>query len=326
MKIVTVTVGPLVAADDDGYATTQIGVAGAATLNGAKATGFSATNIAAAQAVAGAADLTLNGSTVASGVAQLGTPRSISITSSGNDSGITFTVYGAVALSPAAGGYAYGSATVTGSNTSVVSTATRFLTVTRVASSGAAAANVSVGTNGYVTTDTPRRVIVTSAGDDTNKTFTFTGTDWNGNAISEVLTGANAGAAQTAYDYATVDLIVLSAATASTGIIIGTNGVASSRPIFMDQFGFAPTSLQVNVTGTVNFDVEQSLDNPNGPVGAPGVTPYASVLWLNHPDSALANATADAQGNYAYIPNMTRIILNSGTGSAVYKVLQAGPI
>jgi hypothetical protein len=326
MQIVTVTVGPLVAADADGWALTQIGGAGAVTLNGTKATGFDADNIAVAQAVGSATNLTLNGALVVSGVALLNpaAPRSVSITSAGNDSGISFTVYGATGY--ANGVYVYGQETISGANTGVRSTATRFYTVTRVAASAAAAGNVSVGTNGYVIVDEPRRGLITSAGDDTGDTFVFYGTDWSGNAISESIAGSSASTAQTLSDFATVDLITMSGATASTGITVGTSGVASSRPIFLDRFGFAPTALQVDVTGTVNFTVQQTLDNPNGPVGGPGVTPYDDVTWFNHPDSALASATADAQGNYAYIPNMTRITLNSGTGSVTYKVLQAGPI
>lgn len=326
MKIVTVTVGPLVAADDDGYATTQLGTVGAATLNGAKATGFSATNIAAAQAVGSATDVNLNGTLVVSGVALLNpaAPRSVAITTVGNSSGITFTVYGAIGY--ANGIYTYGSEAVAGPNASVVSTATRFYTVTRIATSAAATGNVSVGTNGYVVTDKPRRVIITSAGNDTTKTWTIYGTDWNGNAISEAITGVDTAAAQSVYDYSSVDLITMSAAAASTGIIIGTNGVASSRPIFMDQFGFAPTLLQVNVSGSVNYTVQDTLDNPNGPVAGPGVTPFVSTTWFAHPDAAVAGATASAQANFAYIPNMTRILLNSGTGTVTYKVLQAGPI
>lgn len=329
MEIVTVTVGPLVAADDDGWGLLQ-GVYGAqgVAFNGAKATGFSATNIAQAQAVAGAADLTLNGTLVNGGVAYLTSPalaaRSVAITSAGDDTGITFTVYGAVDIVPGFG-YMMGSETITGADTDVAATRTRFYTVTRIAASGAAAGNVSAGTNGYVVTDKPRRAAITSAGNDADKTFTISGLDWSGNPISEVLTGAAAGVAQSVYDYSAVYSIVASAEPAA-GISVGTNGVASSRPIFMDRFCFSPTSLQVVVSGTVNYTVSQSLDaaeiQPQY-VDQPPTNNYTNVTWINYPDSVFVAATATAQGNYAYIPNMTRITLNSGSGSVTYKVLQA---
>lgn len=100
----------------------------------------SATNIALVQAVGGAGNLTLNGAAVTGGVATLDTARRVGITSSGNDSGISFTVTG--------GDYAGTAITevVTGSNGGVASTKQDFLTVSRVAASAAAAANVSVGT------------------------------------------------------------------------------------------------------------------------------------------------------------------------------------
>jgi hypothetical protein len=100
----------------------------------------SATNIAAAQAVAAAGNLTLNGTTVTAGVATLDTQRRIGITSAADDSGITFTVYGTMQ-----GGKVI-SEVVTGAAIGVASTLQDFLTVTRVAASGAAAGNVSVGT------------------------------------------------------------------------------------------------------------------------------------------------------------------------------------
>src|SRR5512135_871782 len=72
-----------------------------------------------------------------------------------------------------------------------------------------------------------RRVIITSGGNDTGITFTITGTNSTGSTIVEVLVGANAGAAQTNQDFATVRSIVPSAAVAGT-VSSGTNGVASS--------------------------------------------------------------------------------------------------
>lgn len=101
----------------------------------------SATAIATAQAVAGAGNLTLDGATVAAGIATLDTPRRVLITSAGNDAGITFTVYGTTN-----GTYSV-SETVTGAAIGTVATQRDFLTIARVAASGAAAANVSVGTN-----------------------------------------------------------------------------------------------------------------------------------------------------------------------------------
>lgn len=102
-----------------------------------------ADGIAVAQAVAGAGNLTLNGALVSGGIANLVAPRRVIITSAGNDSGITFTVYGL----NAPGGNPI-SETVAGANVGVATTTKDFYTVTRIAASGAAAGNVEAGTSG----------------------------------------------------------------------------------------------------------------------------------------------------------------------------------
>lgn len=172
--------------------------------------------------------------------------------------------------------------------------------------------------SGVAKLTTARRVLFTPAGAEaTNVTvWTVYGTDWNDNTISEVVAGVNNPAtAQTLKDFKTVTQIAVNKAQAGA-VTVGTSGVASSRPIFLDTFAPALTSLQVDVVGTVNFTIQQSLDDPN-------VVGYDNVVWINYPDSSLAAATASAQGNYAYLPAVTRIVINSGTGSVRYTVIQA---
>lgn len=306
MRLIKVQVGPLAASDDDAVSVSQVpSGAGAIVIDGAYSAGYSATLLAAAQARGSAGDLTL---TAAAG--NLG-GRSVVIACAGNSSGITFTVKGTDTNG------AYLSETLTGANTSRVATRGVFATVTAITASGAATGNVSAGVNGIATMDTPRRLLLTTSADDTGDTFTITGTDWNGNPISETLAGVNNTTAFTKYDYKTITAIWTSGASSGT-IKFGTNGVASSRPIFLDRYAHAPTALQVDVSGTANFTVQQTL-NEVSEVG------YTSTTWINHPDSALAAATASAQGNYAYVPAATRITVNSQTnpGYVVYSVMQA---
>lgn len=176
--------------------------------------------------------------------------------------------------------------------------------------------NGALASSGAVTLDKPRRILVTTASDESGKTLTFTGTNWYGQSITETMTGPNATTAYTTQDFATVTAVAVSAA--FTGAVtVGTNGVASSPPIFLDTYGLGPTSLQVAVTGTVNYTVQQSLDNPN-------VIGYTSTTWVNHADTAIVAATATAQSNYAYMPCVCRLVLNSGTGSAKFTVIQSG--
>ena len=187
--------------------------------------------------------------------------------------------------------------------------------------------NGSLATAGVATLDTPRHVIVTSAGNDTGITFTATGTDWAGYPISATVTGASGGAADFGVSFATVTKISTSGATSGSGVIVGTNTIADSRPIILDEYGFSPSSLQINASGTVNFTVSQTIDDPTNPnwlwsTGAASSS-LSNVVWINHPDSNLVSQTASVQGNYAYVPKMTRVTLNSGTGFVVYQIIQA---
>lgn len=101
----------------------------------------SANNIAASQSLGAAGNLLINGSAASGGLATLDTQRRVLITSGGNDSGLTITVYGGNQSGAAI------SEAVTGSNGGTVATVQDFLTVSRVAFSAATASTVTVGTN-----------------------------------------------------------------------------------------------------------------------------------------------------------------------------------
>lgn len=186
--------------------------------------------------------------------------------------------------------------------------------------SGVFTLNGALVVNGVAILDKPRRVLFTTAADESAKTITLVGTDWNGNAISETITGPNATTGFTIRDFATVTSITASAA--FTGAVtVGTNGIASSRPIRFDTWASAQIALAVDVTGTVNYTVQQTLDDPNDPANP---VAYTSAVWLDHPDTAVVAATASKQANYGYPPSWCRITLNSGTGTVVMKANQAG--
>ena len=188
------------------------------------------------------------------------------------------------------------------------------------AATGTAGTALTLTTSPYVL-DFARRIIITSVGDDSSHTFKIIGKDWNGTTVTETLTGATAGnAAQSLYDY-TVITSITPVQNTTGNIQVGTNGVASTRPIFLDEFGFEPTAIQVNVSGTANATVQQSLDNPND-VGLILGTGYTGINWINHPDSTLVNLTGTVQGNYAYVPKIVRLLLNSGATGTAYVTIR----
>ena len=99
------------------------------------------------------------------------------------------------------------------------------------------------------------------------------------------------------------------------------SGVASSAWVALDEWAPSATALQTVVSGTVNYTVQQTLDDPNSPTSA--VLPYL-VTWFSSPDSTLVAATGNIQSNYAFIPKYVRVLLNSGTGTVTLRVAQGG--
>lgn len=185
--------------------------------------------------------------------------------------------------------------------------------------------NGSLVSGGVAVLDKPRRVLITNVGNDSAVTFTVYGTWMNGQSISETVQGTSGSTVATTLDFATVTRIATSGSTSASGITVGTNGVAGSNWCRLDDFAPAIWSIQVNASGTVNYTVQITLDDPNAPINP---TPLASVNWINSSDTNIVSATATKFAAFTGAPAYVRVLLNSGTGSATAKILQSsnGPI
>lgn len=316
---ITVQVGPLASGSPTKLCLSQK-AAGAQklTLNGA-AGSFTANNICLSQTPGGAGALTLNGSTVTGGIAYLGglsTPQYIYITTAADESAKTFTISGTVFT---LNGPLAVTETITGSNTSVVSSAKQYCTITSITVSAGTTGAITVGSYAAATLDVARQVLITSAGNDSGITFTVAGTDWAGSPISEVITGANIGTATGVLDFLTITSITTSGAVAST-VTIGTNGVAGSPWVRFDQLASnAQTFAQFDVTGTVNYTLQLSMNDPNVITNQLPTPTYkwsrSAVNWVASSDTNVVNATATKQSTLTVTPIFARVLLNSGTGS-----------
>ena len=180
--------------------------------------------------------------------------------------------------------------------------------------------NGSLVTAGVATLDSggaSRRVIITSAGDDSTHTFNVVGTDRYGRAQTEVLTGAN-GVAQTLHDFKTVTSITPNQNTTST-VTAGTNAVGSSDPWIIDAFANPQDfGCAVVVTGTVTYTIEESYDDlaPNWNLAANSYTFFADPTF----NARSVNTNGVLSGPYT----MIRLTINSGTGSATARIVQGG--
>ncbi len=174
---------------------------------------------------------------------------------------------------------------------------------------GALTLNGALVSGGVATLDKPRRVTLTSAGNDSGLTWTVTGTDRHGIAQSETLSGGNATAVTTVLDYATVTGISGSAATAGN-VTVGTSSVASSQWARFDEFAPSDAIAHVIVSGTVNYTVEETLDDPNSTLNP---ISKSAMSWV--PTGAALTAATTSQNANIAAPIFARITLNSGTGS-----------
>ena len=180
----------------------------------------------------------------------------------------------------------------------------------------------ALASDGVAVLDAARRVLITATGDESSNTFTITGTSYNGRPQSEVVTGPNATTAQSVLDYKTVTSVSISGA-AADAIIVGTSGVASSRWVRLDSWAFSQVGLQVDVSGTVDYSVQQTFDDPNDLV-AP--VPLADVVWLDSGDAGVVTEGTSKQSSYAYAPTFVKVTINSGNGSATMRITQYGNV
>ncbi|MGI9142125.1 MAG: hypothetical protein ACR2IJ_02940 [Fluviibacter sp.] len=300
MRPVVISVGPLAAADDNGIAESQTPAgAGALILDGAL-TDFAPDNIAAAQTLAGAEDLVLTDSTV-----YLAGNQYVVITAVDDETGVDFTISG-IAL----GGIGV-TEVLAGPNAGSVVSTKQYSQILSISSSAATADDVEVGTWSAATLDEARRVLFTFAGADAGKTLTITGTDRYGNPISEDVAGASTGTSSTVQDFKTVTSISISAAAAGA-IIVGTSAVAGSDWVRFDDWTQNMLSIQADVSGTVNYTIQSTLDDPNSPTDPVAVP---SITWFSSNDTNLVGQTVARQSNTQIMPTYARILLNSGSGS-----------
>lgn len=100
--------------------------------------------------------------------------------------------------------------------------------------------------------------------------------------------------------------------------VVTQTGNGSSNAAILDYFGGTDCALQVDViSGSPNWTVEQTLQNPNDP----SVTP----VWYSHPDTNMVAQTVSRQSNYSFTPLACRVTINSGGGVVRLTAVQAGP-
>jgi len=182
-------------------------------------------------------------------------------------------------------------------------------TVQAVAGAGALTldgALISGGT--YTSADgLAHRIDQITAGNDAGITFTYVGTDANGEALTEVLAGgAGTPSTETTTGYFKTITSITASGAAAGNVTIGTTDEVASKTIPIDAYSSNGAMIGVNVTGTVNYTVQQATNN----VLAAGTTPN----WIAV--TALSAKTTDLQSVCDLGVTAVRMVVNSYTNSA----------
>jgi hypothetical protein len=181
---------------------------------------------------------------------------------------------------------------------------------------GALTINGSLATGGVAKMAAQQNIGITSTGNYSATTFNITGTDSQNRVISERLAGPNNGTATSVLNYLTVTSITSSTALA-TATTVDTLGIGASREVPVDRYlNPGNVSVAVEVTGTINYTVQWTMDDVYA--GAPG--PF---VWFPG-QTNVVNATTTQAASIVSPVSAVRVVTNSGTGTAKLIVQQSG--
>jgi hypothetical protein len=156
-----------------------------------------------------------------------------------------------------------------------------------------------------------------SATDHSGKTVTLVGTDADGRAQTEVVTGPGASATVESSKYfKTLTSATPSATIGADTFDIGWVDEFVSQTIPLNWRMQTPATIQVDVTGTINFDIEGTLQDFRGDTSAPFTfADQEDLAWFD--DANFTSKSADLTDDLA-LPGYRaiRFVVNSYTDTA----------
>ena len=298
-------------------------------IDGALAAGEDLNGLAAANSSA-SATVTLDAALVENGIYTdyTGTPRHIYILDAGSDSqtGATYTLIGTDA------NYRIITETLTGPGSGLfVISALRYHTITSIAiASPVSGSTIDVGVTGHFTSADGLAhrldIIDTSTQDQSDSVFTITGTDADGKAQTEAVTGPGSGATVESTKYfLTVSNITQAGGDASDTVDIGTVDEIAARTIPLDWYASEAAVAQLDISGTISVDIQVTVQNPFQDDAAPfDLDDQEDYAWIN--DANFTAETADIINPLSMRGlKAMRIVTNSYTNTAEVQVYVSQP-
>lgn len=316
-RIKSITLAPS-ALDRNGISTTETLLATRLDflINGALSTGYDRNGLGLSQTPSSAAAMTLDGAVGTNWRDRGG--GYVLIYGAADDTGRTFTVVGKDIRGDVI------TEAITGPDaTLIVLGATKFYEITSVTPDAATTGAIELGVNGYVdlsAAGAAQHVAIYSAGDDSAATILVTGENRYGDALTETITGINAGTSSSQkLNFSRVERLTMS--TGSAGAVeAGVDGLCESQWYVLNYRGSAfNVGLAVDVvSGTLTFAVQHTWHD----VTAAGYTEGDETVFTH---STITGKTADIDDNYTNPPRACRLAFTAHTsGSAILHIAQVG--
>lgn len=165
---------------------------------------------------------------------------------------------------------------------------------------------------GVATLDYARQLAIVSDGNESGITFTVVGTDADGYALTEVITGPNITTVESTGYFKTVTSVTTNGAGAGN-ITVGTVDEACTATIPLQWGSPHACTINVDVTGTISFTVQETFDDVQRP-GLAAQSAHQNSQWLNI--TALATKTADTTSTATVGASAIRLLVNSYSSGA----------
>ena len=182
-----------------------------------------------------------------------------------------------------------------------------------VAGSQALTLNGALISGGVFTGDYARRIGILSAGNDAGITFTILGTDPDGKALSEAVTGSAAapGTATSTGYFKTVSSVTSSGAAAGN-VSVGTVDELSTPTIPLNTYNSDPATVSLeDFTGTINVSVKQTFSRIQ----------YTDSIQFTDGPTSLTNEISASVNELNDHASGLRLIVNSYTSGADLKMI-----
>lgn len=167
----------------------------------------------------------------------------------------------------------------------------------------------------------------TATQDQSDSTFTVTGTDADGRTQSEAITGPTSGATVESTKYfLTVTSVAITGGDANDTVSMGTVDEVATKTYQLDHYQGAAPAIQIVETGTADFDVQISLKDPQDLDAAAPFTidDQEDYDWVD--DANFSAKTASLIDNLA-VPGTRamRVVTNSYSSGAELQVYVTQP-